>query len=67
MNSHKNHQFFQAKQVMQEVYSIVAEDLYFSYDGRPILKDVSVEIPQGDYWAIIGPNGGERPRFCVFF
>jgi len=43
--------------------SIVAEDLYFSYDGRPILKDVSVEIPQGDYWAIIGPNGGGKTTF----
>ena len=43
--------------------AIVADDLSFSYDGRPILKNVSVDIPFGDYWAVIGPNGGGKTTF----
>jgi len=43
--------------------AVVADNLCFSYDGNPILKNVSVEIPAGDYWAIIGPNGGGKTTF----
>ena len=32
----------------------------FSYDVRPILEDVSLEVPEGGFVSIIGPNGGGK-------
>ena len=43
--------------------AVCADHLFFGYDGRLILKDVSVSIQKGDYWAIIGPNGGGKTTF----
>jgi len=35
-------------------------NLTFRQNGRPILDDVSFEVAQGEYLAIIGPNGGGK-------
>lgn len=32
----------------------------FSYEARPILEDVNIEIPEGGFVSIIGPNGGGK-------
>jgi zinc transport system ATP-binding protein len=40
-----------------------ADHLSFAYEHRSILKDVSVSINRGEYWAIIGPNGGGKTTF----
>ncbi len=43
---------------MNKVISI--EDLYFQYDGVPALVNVNVEILQGEFVGIFGPNGGGK-------
>lgn len=35
-------------------------DLSFSYQGKPILKDVEFTVNQGDFLGIIGPNGSGK-------
>lgn len=35
-------------------------DLWFSYNGTPVLKDVNLSVKEGDFLAIIGPNGGGK-------
>ncbi|MGD8961657.1 MAG: metal ABC transporter ATP-binding protein [Desulfobacterales bacterium] len=32
----------------------------FAYNGETVLRDVSLEIRQGDFMAMIGPNGGGK-------
>lgn len=36
------------------------EDVNFSYDGSPVLENVSFTIDHGDYMGIVGPNGGGK-------
>ena len=47
---------------MSEIDSlaIVIKDLSFSYDGYPVLEDVNLSIPQGDFVCVVGPNGGGK-------
>ncbi len=40
--------------------AIYIKNLWFSYNGEPILKDVNLSIEKGDFLAIIGPNGGGK-------
>ncbi len=35
-------------------------DLSFAYDTQPVLEHVSLEVQEGDFLAIIGPNGGGK-------
>ena len=35
-------------------------NVYFAYNGRTVLEDVSLDIRQGDFIAMIGPNGGGK-------
>ena len=35
-------------------------DLTFSYDGRPVLQDVSLNVPAGTTVAIVGPTGSGK-------
>ena len=39
---------------------IEVHDLWFSYNGNLILKEVNLKIHPGDFLAIIGPNGGGK-------
>jgi zinc transport system ATP-binding protein len=32
----------------------------FAYNGEPVLQDINLEIHQGDFTAMIGPNGGGK-------
>jgi zinc transport system ATP-binding protein len=36
------------------------EGVTFGYDRRPVLEDVSLVIREGDFLAILGPNGGGK-------
>lgn len=36
------------------------ENLCFAYDNYPVLSRVNFELYKGDFWAIIGPNGGGK-------
>lgn len=42
--------------------SVVVEmrDVWFSYDGSPVLEGVSLVVEEGDFLGIIGPNGGGK-------
>jgi len=42
------------------VPAIDMKRVWFSYDKTPILKDVSLTLKQGDFLAILGPNGGGK-------
>lgn len=35
-------------------------DLSFAYDSRPVLEDVNLEVAEGGFVSIIGPNGGGK-------
>jgi zinc transport system ATP-binding protein len=36
------------------------KDVWFAYNGQTVLEDVSLDIRQGDFIAMIGPNGGGK-------
>lgn len=40
--------------------AIDIKGLSFSYDGHPVLEDVNLSIPQGDFVSVVGPNGGGK-------
>ena len=39
---------------------ITVKNLWFSYDAQVILEDVNLTIKQGEFIAVIGPNGGGK-------
>ena len=39
------------------------EDLTVSYDGKPVLWDIDIDIPPGVMAAIVGPNGAGKSTF----
>ena len=39
---------------------IEAQNLNFSYNGYPVIRDVNLRIQKGDFMAMIGPNGGGK-------
>jgi zinc transport system ATP-binding protein len=39
---------------------IEIQDLWFSYNGRPVLKDINLKLQRGGFTAMIGPNGGGK-------
>lgn len=43
--------------------TIQLKNVFFSYNREPILENVSVEIKQGSFIGIIGPNGGGKTTF----
>ena len=45
-------------------HNIVFKDVSFSYDDRPILKDVAAEIKENTMTAIVGPSGSGKTTFC---
>ncbi len=36
------------------------KNVWFAYNGQTVLEDVSLDIQQGDFIAMIGPNGGGK-------
>jgi zinc transport system ATP-binding protein len=40
--------------------AISTKEVSFSYDGFPVLDQVDIEIPQGDFVSVVGPNGGGK-------
>ena len=40
--------------------AIEVKDLSFAYEGRPILDQVSLEIPEGQFTVLLGKNGSGK-------
>ena len=40
--------------------TLKVQDLSVNIDDKPILKDFSIEIPNGEVHAIMGPNGSGK-------
>lgn len=39
---------------------IQVDNLYFTYHGQPVLEEVNLTVREGDFIAMIGPNGGGK-------
>ena len=39
---------------------IDVRDMWFSFNGQPVLREVNLTVPAGDFLVIIGPNGGGK-------
>lgn len=40
--------------------AVEIKELNFGYTQRKVLEKVNLEIPTGEFWALIGPNGGGK-------
>jgi zinc transport system ATP-binding protein len=40
--------------------AIAIQGLSFSYTGVPILENIELEVPQGEFIGVVGPNGGGK-------
>lgn len=50
--------------VTPERHDIVFDQVDFSYEKKPILRDVSVTLPDRTTTAIVGPSGSGKTTFC---
>ena len=50
----------QIQNKMVKPYAIEFENVWFSYEGTVILKDINCTIEQGDFLGVLGPNGGGK-------
>ncbi|HOG16427.1 MAG TPA: ABC transporter ATP-binding protein [Syntrophales bacterium] len=39
---------------------IEVRNLWFSFNGETVLRDVNLSVPEGDFLVVIGPNGGGK-------
>ncbi len=44
-------------------YAIQVDNVWFSYQGSEVLRDVSLSLKKGEFLGIIGPNGGGKTTF----
>ncbi len=47
---------------MQTIISV--KNLYFKYEEKFVLEEISVDIKEGEYIVLIGPNGGGKSTFA---
>ena len=40
--------------------AIACRDLLFGYDSKPVLRNVNITIPEGDFVCVVGPNGSGK-------
>jgi zinc transport system ATP-binding protein len=45
---------------MNEPPVIILDDVWFCYDGPPVLEAVNLHIHRGDFACVVGPNGGGK-------
>ncbi|MFA6472356.1 MAG: ABC transporter ATP-binding protein [Candidatus Latescibacterota bacterium] len=45
---------------MSNTSEIELKDVWFSYNGETVLKDVALSVERNDFLAVIGPNGGGK-------
>lgn len=39
------------------------KNIYVSYEVKPVLENINIEIKQGEHWAILGQNGSGKSTF----
>ena len=47
-----------------ERHDIHAEDVQFSYDRKPIINGITLDIPEKTTTALVGPSGGGKTTLC---
>ncbi len=47
-----------------EQFDLCAEDLHFSYEKKPIIRGITLNIPEKTTTAIVGPSGGGKTTLC---
>ena len=52
------------KDIRPEDHGIVFDHVSFSYEKKPILRDVSVTLPDKTTTAVVGPSGSGKTTFC---
>lgn len=52
------------KDIKPTTFDISFDNVEFSYSGKKILDDISIEIPQKQMTAIVGPSGAGKTTFC---
>ena len=48
-------------------YAIEANKVYFSYSDTPVVEDVTFKLPENEYLAVLGPNGGGKTTLVKLF
>lgn len=54
----------EGKDIKPANFNISFENVEFAYSGKKILDDISVDIPQNQMTAIVGPSGAGKTTFC---
>ncbi|HGD5728371.1 TPA: ABC transporter ATP-binding protein [Streptococcus agalactiae] len=54
----------EGNEINPDNFNILFENVEFSYSGKKILDDISIEIPQNQMTAIVGPSGAGKTTFC---
>lgn len=54
----------QGKALDPKKHDIVFDHVSFSYEQKPVLRDISVTLPDKTTTAIIGPSGSGKTTFC---
>ena len=52
------------KTIHPTAHDIVFDHVSFSYEEKPILRDISVTLPDHSTTAIVGPSGSGKTTFC---
>jgi len=53
-----------AKEIKPKHCEIELKNVFFGYESRPIIKNVSLKIPQGTSTAIVGYSGSGKTTLC---
>ena len=54
----------EGNEIKPDNFNILFENVEFSYSGKKVLDDISIEIPQNQMTAIVGPSGAGKTTFC---